>query len=695
MTDATRRRLLQLIGATGAAGAMPKAIADALEIPAHNRKGSIEDVEHIVILTQENRSFDHYFGTLRGVRGFADPRTVRLPTGKPVWNQPAAGSEVLPFRPDVKDLGLAFLPDPPHGWNDTHAAWNGGRHDQWIANKGSVAMTYHTRADIPWHFALAEAFTVCDAYHCSVMGPTDPNRYHLWSGWLGNDGKGGGPVITNAEAGYDWTTFPERLQAAGVTWRVYQDAGDGLDAAGSWGWTGGDPYIGNYGDNALLYLHQYQNAQPGSPLADFAKTGTTIKALDRDPVRLFDRLREDVRHNRLPQVAWIAAPEAFSEHPNFPANYGAWYASQVLEALTSNPEVWSRTVLLLNFDEEGGFFDHMVPPTPPADASQGASTVSTVNEIFPGDANHPSGPYGMGMRVPMIVASPWSRGGWVNSQVFDHTSVVRFIEARFGREHRALVETNITPWRRAVAGDLTSAFDFATPNRWRVRLPKTTGYLPPDQLRHDDMTISVPTTQSLPEQERGIRPARALPYALHAHGASAGAGFAIEFRNVGRAAAVFQVRSADVTQAPRAYTVEAGKTLVGSWPVGTAGHDLEVHGPSGFLRGFKGSAGNAALAVAAAYDAQRHRIGLTLTNTTLKPLRVRVQDRYADDERLVALQPGETAQAHWSVAGHLGWYDLVVTSDADPAFERRLAGHLENGRDSFTDPMMGGVTIDD
>ena len=240
---------------TAAAGALPPSIARALEIPANHRTGTIADVEHVVILMQENRSFDHYFGTLRGVRGFADPRVAKLPSGKPAWYQPNGGSEVLPFRPPVENLGLTFLPDPPHGWNDTHAAWNGGRHDQWVPNKGLSSLTYHQRGDIPFHFALAEAFTICDAYHCSLMGPTDPNRYHLWTGWVGNDGKAGGPVITNAEAGYDWSTYPERLERAGISWRVYQDVGVGLNAAGYWGWTS-DPYIGNYGDNSLLYFHQ-------------------------------------------------------------------------------------------------------------------------------------------------------------------------------------------------------------------------------------------------------------------------------------------------------------------------------------------------------------------------------------------------------------------------------------------------------
>jgi phospholipase C len=221
-----RRRFLQLLGSSAAASMLPASIVRALEIPANRRTGTIEDVEHIVILMQENRSFDHYFGSLRGVRGFGDPRPVNLSTGHSVWYQPNGNDAyVLPFHPTAPDMGLQFLEDLAHDWTSTHGAWNQGNYDQWVANKGPTTMAYLTRADIPFHYALADAFTVCDAYHCSVLGPTDPNRYYMWTGWVGNDGAGGGPVIDNAEAGYSWSTYPEVLQNAGVSWKIYQDAG--------------------------------------------------------------------------------------------------------------------------------------------------------------------------------------------------------------------------------------------------------------------------------------------------------------------------------------------------------------------------------------------------------------------------------------------------------------------------------------
>lgn len=693
MGSVDRRTFLAMMGAPAVAAALPVDLSKALAIPAHNRSGSIRDVEHVIFLMQENRSFDHYFGTMRGVRGFADPHPVTLPSGKSVWHQPDGSAELLPFRPAVRDLGQTFLPDPPHGWNDTHAAWNAGRYDQWVPNKGVTTMTHHTRADLPYQFALAEAFTICDNYYCSLMGPTDPNRYHMWTGWVGNDGAAGGPVITNAELGYDWSTYPERLERAGISWKVYQDTGVGLDAAGFWGWTN-DPYIGNYGDNSLLYFHQYQNALPGTPLADRAKTGTTINALNRDPEALLTDFRADVQGGRLPAVTWIVAPEAYTEHPNWEPGFGAWYVSQVIDILAANPEVWSKMALFVTYDEEGGFFDHLVPPTPPQTRAQGLSTVPTTNEIFPGDSSHPAGPYGLGVRVPMIVVSPWTRGGWVNSQVFDHTSLIRFLEARFANGNTDLIESNITPWRRAVVGDLTSAFDFRTPNRSPTpQLPDTDDFKPHDLVRQPDEVPVPPVDPRLPQQERGVRPARAIPYTLHADGHASASSIRVDFRNSGGAAAVFQVRSADAAHDPRGYTVEPGKQLADDWAF-ASGYDLSVFGPNGFFRRFKDGEGgrHAGLRIHARYDGRRNEIVLEAANRGPDRVELTVSNRYSSRSIKLSLRPGYTQTKAWSLSRTRGWYDLVITIEGDPQFESRYAGHLENGEDSISDPGMGGLT---
>jgi phospholipase C len=685
-----RRRFLQLLGAGTAATALPGSIQRALAIPANNRTRSIADVEHIVILMQENRSFDHYFGTMRGVRGFGDPRAVNLPSGDSVFYQPHGSEVVLPFRPDAPNLGSQFLEDLPHGWPDTQAAWNSGKYDKWIPNKGTTTMAYLTREDIPYHFALADAFTVCDAYHCSFMGATDPNRYHMWTGWVGNDGKNGGPVLDNSEAGYDWRTYPELLVKAGVSWKIYQDKGQGLDGPHYWGW--GPPYIGNYGDNSLLYFHQYQNAQPGSPLFEGALTGTNISTSGT----LFDVFKQDVQNGKLPQVSWIVAPEAYTEHPNWPTNYGAWYVSQMLDALTSNPDVWSKTAFFLMYDENDGFFDHMVPPTPPQSRAQGLSTVDTTNEIFAGNAKYSPGPYGLGMRVPMIVMSPWSKGGWVNSEVFDHTSLIRFIEQRFGRNNPDLVETNITKWRRAVAGDLTSAFNFKSPNESRVRLPSTAGYAPTDNETHPDYVPAVPALQELPAQEPGVRPARAVPYELNTFGKLDNGKdiLTLQFTNSGKSAAVFQVRSGSGQQGPWTYTVGPRAQLSDSWDFAATAqteYELAVYGPNGFLRSFKGGLGAdaASLEINASYHPSRCAIELTLQNRGANACRLSVWDAYSKRRTSIVLRAREQVTKSWSLDRSFGWYDLTVEVESDASFLQQLAGHLETGRDSVSDPALG------
>ena len=436
-------------------------IQKALAIPARRDTGTLEDVKHIVILMQENRSFDHYFGALKGVCGFGDPRPATLPNGKPVWHQPTPDGELLPFRPDAPHLGLQFMAGTPHDWPTTQHAWNEGRSDQWIAAKGTNTMAYFTRADIPFHYALADAFTICDAYHCSLLGPTDPNRYHLWTGCTGNDGSASAPVITNAEAGYAWTTYPERLEAAGVSWKIYQDIGTGLDKAGNWG-CADNAYIGNYGDNSLLYFDQYRNALPGSPLYEKARTGTNVAARpDAGLVRPAEGRRRE-RHAAGGVVDRRArgvqrTPELARELRRLVHRAGAGGAHG------QRGDV-----------EPDGAVHHLrrerrlLRPRRAAHArgtpAQGMSTVDTAASIFPGDANYAAGPYGLGQRVPMIVVSPWTRGGWVCSEVFDHTSLIRFVERRFGLADDRLRETNISPWRRAISGDLVSAFNFADPN---------------------------------------------------------------------------------------------------------------------------------------------------------------------------------------------------------------------------------------
>jgi phospholipase C len=685
----SRRRFFQLGAGAAAASLLSPSIAQAAAIDGNHRTRSIRDVEHVVVLMQENRSFDHYFGTLRGVRGYGDPHPVTLPSGRSVFHQPSGATEVLPFHPDIANLGLAFLQDLDHGWDNGHHVLNRGLYDQWVPNKTAATMAYLTRADIPFHYALADAFTVCDAYHCSLVGPTDPNRYYLWTGSTGGAGTGGGPVIANDEIGYSWTTYPERLQQAGVSWKIYQDAGDGLDAAGFWGWTGNAPYIGNYGDNSLLYFTQYQNAEPGDPLFDRARVGTTAKT-GQD---LFEILRTDVANATLPAVSWVVAPEAYTEHPNWPANYGAWYIAQVLDALTANPEVWSRTALFITYDENDGFFDHIVPPYPPMTPADGTSTVDTTSEIYHGQAGTPGatvgepGAYGLGQRVPMLVVSPWSRGGYVTSEVLDHTSIIRFLERRFG-----VMEPNISPWRRAVCGDLTSVFDFTGSDDDLPALPSTTGYQPPDDTRHPDVVPVPPTNQGLPRQEPGIRRARALPYDLTVAATVATSGVSLEFASRGRSAAVFHTRARTAGPSPamhaQMFTVLGGHRLSSTVPPSVdGGYEVEVHAPNGFYRHLSGAARPGPEVATPPGPGRSLRIVLTNTGPAVD---LTITDNHRRT-RSTTIHLPTGGRAERVIGGERnGWYDITITSTGDQQFVRQLAGHIGNARSTTSDPTLAG-----
>ncbi|HEY1510666.1 MAG TPA: phospholipase C, phosphocholine-specific [Solirubrobacteraceae bacterium] len=693
MRDVSRRRFLQLAGGTVASTMLSDSIARALAIPANRATRSLHDVEHIVVLMQENRSFDHYYGVMRGVRGYGDPHPVMLPNGKPVWHQAEGSTVVPPFRPDVGNLALTFIEDLDHSWDGTHQMFNGGNWDQWLPAKTTTCMAHMKRSDLPFHYALADAFTVCDANFCSMLGPTDPNRYYMWTGWDGNDGKGGGPVIANDELGYDWQTYPERLQAGGVSWKIYQDSGEGLDAAGVWGFTN-DAYIGNYGDNSLLYFHQYQNAAPGSPLYQRARTGTDVK----NGGGFFDILKADVKSGKLPKVSWIVAPEAYTEHPAWPAGWGAWYTAGVLNALTSDPEVWSKTALVINFDENDGFFDHVVGPYPNVGGLAGRSTVPLDNELFEGTAGTPKGspgvvgPYGLGVRVPLLIVSPWSRGGWVCSEVFDHTSVIRFIEARFG-----VNEPNITPWRRAVCGDLTAAFDFESARDHVPPLPsvaayKPTGTDPPPGMNPPPFHPTPPAVGAVPTQEPGVRPSRRLGYRLQVGFDASARRLKLAFKNRGKLGVGIQVRSLTVAGAPYSYTIGAGHELTPTLPnPGT--YDLSLHGPNGFFRHFAGSP-ETVLSVEVDDDHKLGRLRLRIAHAGDRgrggrgrhAVVVKLADAYGP-ERHIRVQGAEEITVDTRHSG--GWYDIALRTPSDSSFRYQLAGRLESGRRLTSDPQLG------
>ncbi|MBN9590512.1 MAG: phospholipase [Alphaproteobacteria bacterium 64-11] len=469
----TRRRLLR-----GAARMASLSAASALMPPnlqkllAQERRGasSLREIKHVVLLMQENRSFDHYFGMLSGVRGFADLQAVKLSSGRDVFHQPDTENPqgfMLPFHVDSFSTCAQKLPSTSHAWAVQHHAWNGGKMDQWLpahraadGANGPYTMGYFKREDIPFHYALAEAFTICDAYHCSVMGPTWPNRLYWMTGMIDPEATGGGPVTMNKAPaqGFRWKTYAERLEEAGISWRVYQHGEKG------------------YPRNLLREFARFRDAPSGSPLG--------MKGVPAASDGLFEY---DALHDRLPAVSWICPSAEASEHPAYMPAAGAEFIASKLNAIAANPDVWAKTVFIVNYDENDGLFDHVPPPVPP----QG-----TPQEFVEGL------PIGAGFRVPCIVVSPWTAGGWVCSQPFDHTSILQFLERFTG-----VREPNISAWRRKTFGDLTAAFRFDQPRSKPPAVPDTAAMLHMARYAADNLPMPpIPGAgQKMPAQERGNR----------------------------------------------------------------------------------------------------------------------------------------------------------------------------------------------
>jgi phospholipase C len=475
MSGMTRRELLQAGAGAGALalGANPL-VQQAL---AARGSGKLTDIEHVVILIQENRSFDHYFGTLPGVRGFSDPSAPRDVFYQPGYPAPGFEGVLLPFHFESSAMaGNGCFPDITHDWAPQHQSWDGGAMDGFVrahlavdgADAGPATMAYYERSDIPFYYALAEAFTICDNYHCSVLGPTHPNRLYSMTGTIDPEGLQGGPLVQTLspplfqefEGRFTWTTMPEQLSAAGVSWKVYTGSEEGLY------------------DNVLNFFQAY-------------KTNPELAALAFDPVYPNDFVT-DLKNGELPQVSWINVSLDQTEHPGYSsAKVGEFIVENLLRRLKDHG-VWNSTALFLTWDENGGFFDHVAPPVPPLGTAGEYLTVADVTN----DDGEITGPIGLGFRVPMIVMSPFSRGGFLCSDTFDHTSMLRFLETRFGVE-----VPNLSPWRRETVGDLTSAFNFAKRNSTGGNLPnvRLTKHEVKDGACEESAPVTVPPN-SFPEE---------------------------------------------------------------------------------------------------------------------------------------------------------------------------------------------------
>jgi phospholipase C len=852
MSDTRRdfiKKAAMLTGAAGLTNLLPASIQKAMAInPAPGTTWA--DAEHIVLLMQENRSFDHCFGTLKGVRGYNDPRAISLPNKNPVWLQSnKKGETYAPFHLDIKNTNATWMNCLPHSWANQVNARNDGKFDQWLNEKRSgieeykdmpLTLGYHNRQDIPFHYAFADAFTVCDQHFCSSLTGTTPNRLFFWTGTIREEqNEQARARVWNEDADYGtltWATYPERLEDAGISWKCYQnEMSVPLDFEGE-----EESWLSNFGDNPLEYFKQYniklykkhilylQKRKVALPaeieamekkLAALPKGDAHIdhlqlqlkqlkadlESLNNDPSQLdpasFDKLsakekslhlkafavntgdrhyrelstlkyddngtkremkvpkgdvlhqfREDVKTGKLPTVSWLTAPENFSDHPSAPW-YGAWYLSEVLDILTHNPEVWKKTIFILTYDENDGYFDHIPPFTAPHSHKKGTGKVSegidTRVDFVTVEQEHDRNGFpkkydrensiGLGYRVPMVIASPWSRGGYVNSEVFDHTSSLQFLETFISKKTgKKVIEQNISDWRRTVCGDLTSAFRpyngekianpaFLEKDEFVEGIHKAQFKKVPSSyksLSADDVALIKKAPHAspyMPKQEKGIKPACALPYELYADGmlSEDKKNFEIKFKagnsvfgskavgapfNVYAPGNYASFHDPQRMEAVRtwSYAAKAGDTLTDSWPLNEFENNnyyLRTYGPNGFYRAFKGNANDPGIGVQLTYQTNGKKLTGNVVLTfwlvgTTVPVTVDVVDNaYKTGTKQLTIQQESFAPQtiKLDLGEQHGWYDFSIKVKGYGDFEKRYAGRVETGNPSYTDPVMGGV----
>ncbi len=826
-----------LSGGAMMANILPPAIQRAMAInPALG--STYLDAEHVVILMQENRSFDHCFGTLQGVRGFNDPRAIRLPNQNPVWLQTdAVGNTYSPFRLDIKDTKVTWMGSLPHSRASQVDANNFGKYDKWLLAKKSgnkkyadmpLTMGYYTRADLPFNYAMADAFTVCDQNFCSAMTSTTPNRSFFWTGKITHDTDGIPKAhIRNtdyAHATLGWETFPELLEKEDIKWKFYQNE---ISCGG--GFVGEErAWLANFGCNLLEFFKAYnvkfseryikslQNQaetlpaeidkiQEESPadeqaaikarealktkqevldnarkeLTKWNKEGyekltakqknlyhnaftvnvgdpnyrklTALTYMDNGVERkaavpagdVLHQFRKDVSTGKLPTVSWLAGPQNFSDHPSAPW-YGAWYISEILDILTKNPAVWKKTIFIVTYDENDGYYDHVPPFSIPDNnlpetgkVSKGIDTeiehVRLANEIKQGipKTQAREAPIGLGFRVPMLIASPWSRGGRVCSEVFDHTSTLQFLETFVNSKFNKQIKlNNISEWRRTICGDLTSAFSpyngaplekipFLDRNKnvetiFNAKFKEEPKSFKKLSAKEIDAIKAKPSLINL--QEKGVRYSCALPYELYADASLASdknnleIKFAVGNEIFGKNASgspftvSVPVKFGDKNEIARnwSFAVKAGDELSYSWPLAAfenGQYHLSLNGPNGFYREFMGSKNNPLIKINCAYEKVKGNatkltgnVILSLVNDDSKPQAFTIIDNaYKTATITKEVAPKSKEQVILNLEKSFNWYDFSVKLTTDQTFAERFAGRVETGIETKTDPVMGRV----
>ena len=786
----SRREFLKkaalLAGVTGAANTLPSSVLRALCINAEPGS-TFYDAEHIVFLMQENRSFDHMFGTMKGVRGFNDPHPHVQPDGNKVWLQKdGQGYTYTPFHVDINKTKITWQGGLPHSWNDQVAARNGGRYDKWFPVKSAMTLSYYNRNDVPFYYALADAFTVCDQHFCSSLTGTTPNRLFFFTGTIrGEKSLNKVAVVNNDQAEsqnnvfVDWPTFQETLEDNGIDWRIYQNEL----------WTSRlpegeiDDWLGNYGDNPVEYVKRHNVKlsayfrKNGDNTVKPALTAAEVQAkydklsqreknlidkafqtnisekdyLDLAPFTftndegksetinipkgdIFHQFRKDVDSGKLPTVSWLVAPQRFSDHTSSPL-YGTWYVSEALDILTKNPEVWKKTIFVLTYDENDGYFDHQPPFVVPNPEDAASGRVSAGINYVTDFETRKGSPIGLGYRVPMVIASPWSKGGFVNSQVFDHTSSLMFMEKWLSKKTgKNIRSNNISDWRRNVCGDLTSAFRLYSGKEIKSPAPlkretvvtnignarNKPPQVGPTALNKNDVakinkfdSFSSQTSVHAPKQEQGTKPACALPYQLNADAVLFGNEVVLTFQSVKTlignetetVGAPFNMNTITSFKGVQgkvwAYAVKAGDTVTDKIAIedfDNEVYDYRINGPNGFYRRFAGSKKNPQISI----KAKAEQIGLvtkklsgnlvfTIENRETIPVSIQIVDnKYKAAIKNVTLSAKSAINIALNLSKNGYWYDFSVIQPGNAIFKHRYAGKIETGEITITDPYMGG-----
>lgn len=776
-------------GTTSLSNTLPSSILKAMSINP-DVGSTFYDAEHIVFLMQENRSFDHMFGKMKGVRGFNDPHPHIQPDGNKVWLQKdGQGYTYAPFHVDINKTKITWQGGLPHSWNDQVAARNGGRYDKWLPVKTPMTMAYYDRKDIPFYYAMADAFTICDQHFCSSLTGTTPNRLFFFTGTIrGEKSENRTAVVNNDQAEsqnnvfVDWPTFQETLEDNGVDWRIYQNEL----------WTSKlpegeiDDWLGNYGDNPIEYISRHNVKlsayfrKNGDNTVKPALTAAQVQAkydklsqreknlidkafqtniTEQDYLELapftftndegkpetinipkgdiFHQFREDVNSGKLPTVSWLVAPQRFSDHTSSPL-YGTWYVSEALDILTKNPEVWKKTIFILTYDENDGYFDHQPPFVVPNPDDAGSGRVSAgINYATDFEAKKGS-PIGLGYRVPFIVASPWSKGGFVNSQVFDHTSSLMFMEKWLTKKTGKIIKSNnISDWRRNICGDLTSVF--RPYNGEEIKSPEALkrdivvadignaknkpAQVAPSALNKAEVAkinkyeaFSPDTSVYAAKQENGTKPACALPYNLTVDASLLNNEIQLKFQSTKTlfgnetemVGAPFNMNTISSFKGVKgkiwAYAVKAGDTLKDSINLedfDNEVYDLAINGPNGFYRHFVGSKKNAQLVVKA-YPEQSGLINKKLTgnivfaieNQSTEVFTIQVVDnKYKAAAKNLKIQGKSSTNVLMNLSKNSNWYDFSILITGNLIFKHRYAGKIETGEITTTDPFMGNQNL--